>query len=44
MTLHEGQTIRGNQFNEPMCVVTIYPIGDCTWRVGLLGAQIERFR
>ena len=42
--IHEGQTLIGSLFNEPMRVETIRASGDDTWTVGLVGTQSERFR
>ena len=39
-----GQIIIGNLFSEPMRVETAGPIGDGTWRLGLVGTQTEKFR
>ena len=42
--IHEGQTIVGPLFNEPMQVETVRPTGDGSWVAGLIGTQTERFR
>jgi len=42
--VQEGQLLSGNLFNEPMRVVTVQPVGEHAFRVGLVGAQTERFR
>ena len=42
--LRVGQTLTGPLFNEPMRVETVAPSGDCSWVVGLVGVQTERFR
>ncbi len=42
--LRVGQTLTGPLFNEPMRVETVAPSGDCSWVVGLVGTQTERFR
>ncbi|MCC6485534.1 MAG: DUF3883 domain-containing protein [Armatimonadetes bacterium] len=42
--VHEGCTITGPLFNEPMRVETVRASGDGTWTLGLVGAKTERFR
>jgi superfamily II DNA or RNA helicase len=42
--LKQGQIVTGRLFNEPMRVETVSNTGDGTWRVGLVGAQTEKFR
>ena len=42
--IHEGCTVRGSLFNEPMRVETVRASGDGTWIVGLVGTQSEHFR
>ena len=39
-----GQVIIGAMFSEPMRVETTSPIGNGTWKLGLVGTQTERFR
>ena len=42
--LQAGQLLHGNIFSEPMRIVTLHPVGDQTWRLGLVGQHTERFR
>jgi hypothetical protein len=42
--LRQGQVVTGRLFNGPMRVESISHTDDGTWRVGLVGAQTEKFR
>ena len=41
---HEGQTLTGPLFNEPMRVETVRRTNDGIWVLGLVGTRSERFR
>ncbi|NLN59465.1 MAG: DUF3883 domain-containing protein [Deltaproteobacteria bacterium] len=43
-SIHEGCTLTGSLFNEPMRVETVRTGNDGTWTVGLVGTHTERFR
>jgi len=42
-SLRPGQILSGPFFNEPMRVETVSSSGACSWEVGLVGVQTERF-
>lgn len=43
-SLRPGQILSRPFFNEPMRLETVSSSGDCSWVVGLVGVQTERFR
>jgi len=43
-SIHQGQTLTGSLFAEPMRVETVRQAADGSWSVGLVGTRSERFR
>ena len=44
VTPRPGQVITGRLFDEPVRIETATPVGDGTWRLGLVGTRTEKFR